>query len=398
MLVGIVGKPNVGKSTFFKALTLADVDIANYPFATIKPNHGAGHVRLKCASADFNQQSTPREGFVRGAERFVPVDVIDVAGLVPGAHEGKGLGNQFLDDLRQADVLVHVIDVSGSTNDKGESVAAGTHDPAQDILFLEEELVQWFLGILKKSWERFSKSVATSKTDAAFALAKQFSFLGLNMPAMKNILAEANLEKSLQEWTEDELKQFCLLLRKKTKPILIAANKCDVLGATEKIKELQQQFPEYIIIPVSAESELALKEADKKKFIHYVPGDVSFTVADSQQLSAKQEGALKIIKEKVLDVYGSTGVQECLNKAVFELLNYIAVFPGGVNNLADSEGRVLPDCFLMPSGTNALAFAYLLHTDFGKHFVRAVDVRTKKTIGKEHVLNHRDVIEIISAK
>ena len=398
MLVGIVGKPNVGKSTFFKALTLASVEIANYPFATIKPNHGAAHVKLKCASVDFGKQATPREGYMQGEHRFVPVDVMDVAGLVPGAHKGKGLGNQFLDDLRQADVLIQVVDVSGSTNEKGEPVESGSHDVVEDVLFLEEELDQWLLGILTKSWEKFSKSVAVEKIDTAKAIAKQFSFLGLDIVDTKEILKATKLEKPLSSWSEQELKQIASHIRMKTKPLIIAANKCDTATAEQGLKRLQEHFPDYLVIPVSAESELALKEAEKQGFINYVSGDNTFLIQQQDKLSTQQQEALNLIQRSVLDVYGSTGVQECLNKAVFDVLHYIAVFPGGVNNLVDSEGRVLPDCFLMPPGTTALSFAYRLHTDFGKNFVKAVDVRTKRPIGKEQLLKHRDVIEIMSSK
>lgn len=150
MIVGIWGKANVGKSTFFKALTLADVEIANYPFATIKPNHGVGFVKVEDPAQQFGKVSNPRMGFVQGKNRFVPVEMIDVAGLVPGAHEGKGMGAQFLNDLNQAKVLIHVIDASGSTNEKGESVNPGSYDPIEDIKFLDIELDFWYLGILKK--------------------------------------------------------------------------------------------------------------------------------------------------------------------------------------------------------------------------------------------------------
>ncbi len=180
MLIGIVGKPNVGKSTFFKAATLAEVEIANYPFATIKPNSGVGYVKVKDPARDFNKISNPRNGYVLKEFRFVPVQLIDVAGLVPGAHEGLGMGNQFLDDLRQADVLIHVIDVSGSTNEKGEQVEPLTYDPAEDVKFLEVELDMWYLGILRKGWEKFARTVMQEKSEIHKALAKQLSGLKVN--------------------------------------------------------------------------------------------------------------------------------------------------------------------------------------------------------------------------
>lgn len=399
MLLGLVGKPSCGKSTFFKALTLAEVAIASYPFTTIKPNRGAGHVRIKCVDSDFNAQCNPREGFCIGHNRFVPVEVLDVAGLVPGAHEGKGLGNQFLDDLRQADALIHVVDASGSANEKGEIGKPGTYDPANDVRFLEEEIDLWYFGLLKKSWEKFAKIAALEHKKVAEAIAKQFSGLGGTQAAVEKLIEELKLDaESPVKWTEEQLKAFAIALRRKTKPLLIAANKCDLPAAAENIRRLQNEFPSYKIIPCSADAELTLKMAAKAGLIRYVPGDKEFTVLDESKLLPQQKKALEFIKASVLDVYGSTGVQEAINAAVFDLLGYVAIFPGGVNKLSDQFGRVLPDCFLMPPGTTALDFAFKLHTDFGKNFIRAIDVRKKLPVGKEHKLQNRDVVEIVSGK
>ena len=137
MIVGLVGKPSAGKSTFFKAATLAEVEIANYPFTTIEKNEGVGFVKVDCADKEFNVQCNPRFGYCLDHKRFVPIQIIDVAGLVPGAHEGKGRGNQFLDDLRQADVLIHVVDISGSIDENGRPVDRGSYDPANDVIFLD---------------------------------------------------------------------------------------------------------------------------------------------------------------------------------------------------------------------------------------------------------------------
>ena len=399
MLIGIVGKPSCGKSTFFKAATLAEVAIASYPFTTIKPNRGAGHVRVKCADKHFGVQCNPREGYCLNGERFVPVELLDVAGLVPGAHEGKGLGNQFLDDLRQANVLIHIIDTSGSTNANGEQVAEGSYDPANDVQFLENELDLWYLSILKKPWEKFAKQAFMEKQKASIAIAKQFSGLNATEPMVAELIEKLKLDsENPLKWTEEDIRTFATELRKRTKPMIIAANKIDTDAGRQNFDRLRKQFEGCTIIPASAESELALKEAAKKELIRYTPGDSSFEITEPEKMSQQQLNGLKFIKENVLDKHGSTGVQETLNKAVFEVLKCMAVFPGGINKLADKYGRILPDCFLLPPNSTALDFAYKIHTDIGNSFIRAIDVKKKLTVGKEHRLQNGDVIEIISGK
>lgn len=399
MLVGVVGKPSVGKSTFFKAATLAEAEIASYPFTTIKPNSGVGFVRVDCVDKDLGRQCNPRTGYCSRGFRFIPVQLLDVAGLVPGAHEGKGMGNQFLDDLRQADVLIHVIDAAGATNEKGENVPAGSYDPCNDVEFLEVELDMWYLGILKKGWEKFARTVVQEKKEIQLALATQLSGLHVTSPMVEDAIAKLHLNKEKPiQWTEEELKGLAQELRKKTKPIIIACNKVDIPVAEENVKRLREKFPTYQFIPCSADSELALKEAAKAGLLEYLPGDTDFTIVHPEKLNERQQKALEFIRLNVLQKFGSSGVQQVLDKAVFDLLGYVAIYPGGVSKLEDSEGRVLPDVFLMPSKSTALDFAYKLHTDLGKNFICAKDVKTKKTVGKDYVLKNRDVIEIVAGK
>ncbi|MBU4501462.1 MAG: redox-regulated ATPase YchF [Nanoarchaeota archaeon] len=398
MIVGLVGKPSAGKSTFFKAATLAEVEIANYPFTTIEKNEGVGFVKVECADKDFNVQCNPRFGYCMDHKRFVPIQLIDVAGLVPGAHEGKGRGNQFLDDLRQADVLIHVVDISGSIDENGKPVDAGSYDPAKDITFLEEEIDMWYLGILKKGWERFTRQIKQENIEIHKALAKQLSGLKVTEEMVQDSIKRLGLGQTIGSWTDEHMKQLATELRRLTKPIMIAANKIDMGQSEENYKRVRDAFPDYKIIPCSAEAELALKEAAKKELIEYIPGESKFEMLKEDSLSDKQKKALEFIQKNVLKKFNSTGVQDILDLAVFDILKYIVVFPGGVNKLQDSEGRVLPDCFLLPPGSTALDFAYSLHTDFGKNFVKAIDVRTKKVVGKDHKLQNRDVIEIMANK
>ncbi|MBW2995272.1 redox-regulated ATPase YchF [Candidatus Woesearchaeota archaeon] len=397
MIIGVVGKANVGKSTFFKAATLAEVEIANYPFATIAPNHGVGHVKVKSVAQEFNKIPNPREGFYIDGWRFVPVKMIDVAGLVPGAHEGKGMGNQFLNDLNQADALIHVIDVSGSTNEKGEPVQPLSYDPAKDIEFLEVELDMWYLGILKKGWEKFARRVVQEKQDIAKALDKLLSGLGATEDLIKNTIKELNLDPMPTKWTDEQIKQLATILRKITKPMIIACNKIDIPNADKNFERLKKQFPDRIMVACSAESELALREAHKNQMIKYIPGEKKFEITHEEKLNEKQRSALDYIKKNVLDKFNSTGVQEVLDKAVFELLEYKAIFPGGVGKLEDKDGNVIPDCFLMPKDATALDFAFRIHTDIGNKFVKAIDVRKRLPVGKDHILKHRDIIEIMTS-
>tara|TARA_Y100000034_G_scaffold10237_1_gene10814 strand:+ start:10291 stop:11490 length:1200 start_codon:yes stop_codon:yes gene_type:complete len=399
MIIGITGKPNCGKSTFFKAATLAEIEIGNYPFVTIKPNSGVGYVKIECVDKEFDVQCNPRQGHCANGTRFVPVELIDVAGLVPGAHEGVGLGNQFLDDLRQADALIHVIDCSGGTNEKGETVDVGSYDPANDVKFLETEIDMWYLGIMKKSWVKFVRQVVQEKKQIQKALGTQLSGFKVTEEMVDDGIKELKLDKARPDkWSDEDLLQLAIFFRRKTKPMIIACNKTDISVGYENYKKLVELFPDYIMIPCSAESELALKEAAKHKLIDYVSGENKFEILVGDKLSDKQKNALDFVKKNVLDKMGSTGVQEVLNKSVFELLHYIAIFPGGVNKLADQDGNILPDCFLLPPDSTALDFAYKIHSDIGEGFVKAIDAKTKQAVGKEHKLKHRDVLEIKSSK
>jgi len=397
MQIGVVGKPSSGKSTLFSAATMVDAAIANYPFTTIEPNKGTGFVRVECIDKELGVQCNPRHGYCKNGTRFVPVELVDVAGLVPDAHLGKGRGNAFLDDLRQADVLIHVVDASGSTNEKGEPVSAGSHDPCKDIEFLEREIDLWFFGIIEKNWQKLAKMSTESKTKLVEAMAQALSGIGGNEKNLEETLRKAQLlEKKLISWSEEDKMDFARTLREISKPIVIAANKMDIATAGENLNKMKEAFPGKTIIPCSGFAELALKKAAKEGFLEYEPGSGEFKKL--KELNEKQEKLLAMVKERVLEKFESTGVQDVLDKTVFEALGYIAVFPAGTKKLADSKGNILPDCILLPKNSTALDFAFKLHTDMGKGFIRAIDVKTKQLVGKEHVLKHRDGIEIVFKK
>ena len=387
MLLGLIGKPSAGKSTFFKAATMAEVAIASYPFTTIKANHGVGYVKIDCIDKEFNVQCNPNHGFCIHGKRFVPVEILDVAGLVPGASEGKGLGNQFLDDLRQADVFIHILDVSGTTDEGGKKTE--NYNPEKDIVFLEEELDKWYYGILIKAWKSFSRKVEQEKQKFTEAVTKQFSGLKVKEEQVKSVLLKSNFPEKASTWDAEILMRFASALRKESKPMIIAANKIDLEKSQENYERLKARFPNLIFIPCSADSELALREAAKIGLIEYIPGEKDFEVKEG--LNEKQKQALESIRKNVLEKFDNTGtgVQAILNCAVFDLLKYVAIFPASATKLKDSKGNILPDCFLMPPSSTALDFAYFLHTDFGKNFI-------KKALGKSYELKNLDALEIIT--
>lgn len=386
MQIGLVGKPSSGKSTFFKAATLIDVKITGIPFCTIKPNVGIGYVIIDCVCKEFGVKCKPKAGFCKNGKRFVPVKLIDVAGLVPGAHEGRGLGNQFLDDLRQASVLIHIVDFSGLRDEEGRPTSG--YDPSRDIEFLEEEIDLWFASVIEKAIKKFERSlIGKTKADLIEILTQQLSGLEIS---------REHVEKALEKASLADIKNFARVLRQISKPILIAANKIDLKEAKENFERLKEKYPN--IIPTSAEAEVALKKAAEKNLIDYLPGN-GFEIVDRSKLDEKQIKVLEMIKKEIIEKYGSTGVQDCLNKAVFELLNYIAVYPvADSKKLSDNEGNILPDVFLVPKGITLKEFAFKIHTEIGEKFICGIDARTKKKLSADYQLKNKDVVEIAFAK
>ncbi|AAR39308.1 NEQ463 [Nanoarchaeum equitans Kin4-M] len=396
VLVGIVGKPNVGKSTFFKALTLQPVEIDNRPFVTIEPNKGVAYVRVEDVGPEFGVISNPRHGFIKGKYRFVPIEVIDIAGLVPGAHEGKGLGNQFLDDIRKADGIIMVVDAVGATDEEGHFVGPGKYDPLKDIKWLEEELDYWFYNVLKRNIDKILRVAKIEKRPIDREIAKIMSGLNVNIDHVKKAFRDLNLDSEFYDFDDELLFKLAHLLRIYSKPFVIAANRIDIDPdlAEKNIERIKKEYP--LTIPTSGYAEYILKELDKQGKISYIPGESDFEIL--KPLSEKEKKVLDFIKTNILERFGSTGVQNALDTLVFDVLKYIAVFPGGIDKLTDKEGNVLPDCFLLKEGSTVLDFARKIHEDLAKHFVKAIDVRTRKILGKDYKLKHRDVIHIVSSK
>ena len=393
MQIGLLGKANVGKSTFFSAATETPVQIGNFPFTTVQPNVGIAYVNTTCACKHFKIEH--RNPLCVYGMRFIPVKLIDVAGLVPGAHEGKGLGNQFLDDARQAEVLIHIVDISGSTDIQGQPVNIGTHDPREDIKFVEDEFDFWFKQILEREWPKLSKEIEKKSTKLVDGITDRFSGLGVKEYQVHEVLQNLDLlTKKPTEWNDSVLTKFAQMLRKKTKPMLIAANKADLCKDLDITNELHKDRD---IVNCSAETELLLKKAAKANLIDYIPGNEKFVINKNIDLSTPQKEALNLV-ESVLSKLNSTGIQTALNSAIFRVLKLIVVFPvEDETRLSNKDGKVLPDAKLLSENATAKNLAETIHQDIAKGFLYAVDVKTKQRIGADHQLKNGDVIKIVSS-
>jgi ribosome-binding ATPase YchF (GTP1/OBG family) len=388
--IGLAGKPNSGKSTFFKGATLVDVDIANYPFTTIDANHGVSYVRAPCPCRELGIEEGC--GKCSGGYRFIPIELIDVAGLVPDAHMGKGLGNEFLDNLRVAEAVIHVLDASGGTDEEGNPVGLANHDPASDVKFLEYEIGMWLNGILKRNWEKLMRNYKALGGKPDQILIEQMAGAGVSDSHIRRALAE--MKKDPGSWSEEDLKNFAALLRAYSKPMILAANKMDI-APPDFVKRLLALKDE-IVIPVSGAAEIALRMAEKTGLIRYRPGDSDFEIV-GQPNQAQRAGLEKI--RSLMKQYGGTGVQQCINRAVFDLLDYIVLYPvEDENKFTDRKGVVLPDAYLMKRGSTARDLAFRVHSDIGESFLFAIDAKSKMRLGEKYELKDGDVIKIVSTK
>jgi ribosome-binding ATPase YchF (GTP1/OBG family) len=396
--IGVVGKPNVGKSTLFNALTLLDVAMAPYPFTTLEPNRGLGAVRVPCPHAEKGAACNPGNAPCVDGVRWVPVRLLDVPGLVPGAHEGKGLGYKFLDDLRAADGFLQVVDASGATTAEGTPAAAGSVDPADEVRWLEEELVAWVAEILGRDFLRHTRSVELEGRKVEEFLVERLTGLSIGPNRVAAALREVPLDREHpSHWTPEDRLRLARSILGAAKPRMVAANKSDRVTPST-VQKLAEELAPLPVAPTSAEAELTLRRAGRAGLVQYKPGDSTFVIRDPAALRAAQLKALEGIRS-LLETWGSTGVQPALERMVFERLGQMVVFPvEDETRWTDSKGRLLPDAILVPQGTPARAFAYRVHTDLGENFVRAVDGRTHRALAADHPLEPGAVVRIAARR
>jgi len=395
--IGLIGKTNTGKTTFFNSASLSSSEISTYPFTTKKPEKAIAHAITLCVHSEFKVQDQPNNSKCTDGWRFIPIELIDLPGLIKGAWEGKGLGNQFLTIAAQSDALLHVVDVSGSIDAEGKVTEVGTGDPISDIADIEEELILWYQKILEGNRDKVSKLVS-SDTDIVDAITDLYRGIGVDKNNVKDALKATELdEKDFDNFDTQDTKKFATFLRNISKPTLIVANKIDIPGAEKNFDKIRERFPDIITVPASADSELSLRRAEQKGLIKYSPGSESFDILRPEDLNQRQKEALDFIKRGIMGEYMRTGVQFAINIAVFKLLKMNAIYPvADEKKLSDKKGRVLPDLILLKDGATVVDLAREVHSDLVKGLLYAKDLRYGLRLPTSYQLRDRDVISLVS--
>ncbi|KAK3052280.1 hypothetical protein LTR09_006490 [Extremus antarcticus] len=385
-LIALVGKPSSGKSSTLNSLTDTTAKVGNFPFTTIDPNRAVGYLHIPCACSRTtlpgNTPSSPSEppplqsrckpnyGACQQGTRSVPIELLDVAGLVPGAHQGKGLGNKFLDDLRSADALIHVVDVSGTTDSEGKATRG--YDPSVDIAWLRDEIVRWVLGNLMQKWGGVKRRHTAIKATAVETLQGQFSGYGANSQVIARTLDKLALKQALQDWDDATIQKVVEAFVDEKFPTVIALNKIDHPDADKNISKIAKQQPPERLVLCSAISEVFLRRLVKQGFVLYIPGSefvdtredllengTSPEEVELKEMDEKLKTRIENLKDMVLFRFGSTGVNQVLSRAS-EVLGLVPVFPvrnigsfgsGDAGTAGGDRAVVFRDCVLVKKGS-----------------------------------------------
>ncbi len=396
--IGLIGKTNTGKTTFFNSATLSSEEISSYPFTTKSPVSGVAHAITLCVHPEFKIQDNPNNSKCLDGWRYIPIELIDLPGLIKDAWKGKGLGNQFLSIAAQSDALLHVVDASGGIDSTGKITESGTGDPISDFADIEEELIMWYHKILEGNRDKVSKLIKTG-TDVSDAMTDLYRGIGVTKIHVKEAFRATDLEeKDFDDFDMVDTKKFASYLRKISKPTLIVANKVDVEGADKNFARLRERYNDLIVIPVSGDSEFVLRRAEQKGLIKYSPGSETFEIIKSDELNEKQNNALDFIKQGIMGEYMRTGVQFAINVAVFKLLKMNSIYPvADEKNLSDKKGRVLPDLILLKDGATINDLAKEIHSDLTKGLLYGKDLRYNLRLPTDYQLRDRDVVSLVSA-
>ncbi len=399
--LALIGKTNAGKTTLFNTATGKDEPIGNYMFTTKNPVVGITYITSPCVHKEFRVVDNPVNSKCIDGWRYIPIELIDLPGLIKGASYGRGLGTRFLSEAMRADAFLHVVDASGSIDEDGRIAEPGTGDPYRDYQEIEGEIVQWYKLLLENNLEKIVKKIEASRSEQEAINSLYESFAGIKVSKIHIYEVLEEMGKSiydLRNFSDQDLWRFASLMREVSKPTLIIANKMDIPAADKGFKVLKDKIKDKIIVPTSASLELTLRRAEQRGSVRYNPAEESYVVVESSKLQEQEKKAIDFFNKFLIKEMMRAGVQFALNVAVFKMLRMNVVYPvADPKKLTDKKGNVLPDAYLLPDGSTVKDLAEEIHSDLATGLLYAIDVRTGLRLPPTYRLKDRDVIHIVSA-
>ncbi|NAY82621.1 MAG: redox-regulated ATPase YchF [Thaumarchaeota archaeon] len=399
--IALIGKTNAGKTTIFNTVTGRNEPIGNYMFTTQNPVSGTTYVTSPCVHKEFGVIDNPINSKCIDGWRYIPIEIIDLPGLIKGASYGRGLGTRFLSEAMKADAFIHVVDASGSIDEDGRIAEPGTGDPFRDYQEIEGEIVQWYKNLLENNLDKILKKIETTKNEQQAINVVYETLAGVKITKLHIIQALEDMGVSVYDFrsmSDEKLWRLASLLRDISKPTLIVANKMDIPVADSGFKQLKDKIKDKIIVPVSANLELLLKRAEQKGTVRYNPAEENFLVIDSSNLSKDEKKALDFFNKFLIREMMRAGTQFALNVAVFKLLRMNVVYPvADPKKLSDKKGNVLPDAYLVPDGSTVKDLAEIIHSELAVGLLYAIDIRTGIRLPPTYRIKDRDVLHLVSA-
>lgn len=390
-VIGLVGKPSSGKSTTLNALTDANAKVGAFPFTTIDPNKATGYLEIECVCQRYNKQDLckPNYGYCKNGVRGVPVMLLDVAGLVPNAHLGRGLGNKFLSDLTEADCLIHIVDVSGTTDAEGKETRG--YDPLQDIEWLQDEIFRWILGNLTERWGSVVRRHTSTKSLTLETLRAQLGGYYANKQLIGKALDLIPDLPPLQEWDSEMLERVVRAFMAVKFPTVLALNKMDHFDSDKNVLKIMLKYPDLKCVLTSSLTEVFLRKLAAQNYIKYEPGsefvDTAEDLPDSGLLPLDEKLLSRVenIRDLVLYRFGSTGVVQLL-QAAQQLLDLVPVYPvRNITTFGGSSGKnVFRDCVLVKRGTPVITVARRI---MGDVTIAAIEGADGQRVGEEDTVD-----------
>ncbi len=377
--IGIAGKPNAGKSTLFSSITGTMVAIGNYAFTTIEPNEGVGFMDTRCPHIDLNKKCNPRHGRCENGVRYVPVLMVDVPGLIEGSSTGKGMGNAFMDSLRDTTAIINLLDPVGE-----ERNILSPDELKEEAEKTEEEIVSWFSSRFSSDWDKLVRKYAQVKVPLEDILLQKGGFFNLRLKDIREILSRHRFPDEIAKWTDDDRKEFSKVVMTEIKPIIRVVNKGDLI-------EKREDYVKNGFTIISSDYELSLEKA-------YSAGLISnlTDILPTEKANEKQRAALEMIRSSY-EKGDMHRIFDVISDIIKNKLSRIVVYPVyDESKWTDKDGNVLPDAFIMTRGDTAEDLAFAVHTDIGNGFIRAINARSKMVIGRTYELQDSDVIRIVA--